>query len=212
MKIYLIRHGETDWNLEQRLQGAMDIPLNENGIELARETARGLRDVPFDVIYTSPLRRARQTAEIIRGDREIPLIEEPRIREICFGIYEGYCCGRDNYTIPDPAFRNFFVDPGNYVPPQGAESIEQLCGRTTEFLREVAFDPDNADKTILLSSHGAAVKGMLSSLTIRDKKDFWNGGVHKNCGVTVLNVEGGRITIERENVIYYDEARSHNYT
>ena len=82
MKIYLIRHGETDWNLEQRLQGAMDIPLNENGIELARETARGLRDVPFDVIYTSPLRRARQTAEIIRGDREIPLIEEPRIREI----------------------------------------------------------------------------------------------------------------------------------
>ena len=75
MKIYLIRHGETDWNLEQRLQGATDIPLNENGLELARETAKGLQDVPFDVVYTSPLTRARQTAEIIRGHRNIPLIE-----------------------------------------------------------------------------------------------------------------------------------------
>lgn len=211
MKIYLIRHGETDWNLEQRLQGATDIPLNENGLELARETAQGLKEVPFDLIYTSPLKRAKQTAEILRGERDIPLIEEPRIREICFGIYEGYCCSRDHYTIPDPAFMNFFVDPCNYIPPEGGESIEQLCRRTTDFLHEVAYNADYADKTILVSSHGAAVKGLLSSLTVTDRKDFWNGGVHKNCGVTILDVEGGRITIERENVIYYDESRSHNY-
>lgn len=211
MKIYLIRHGETDWNLEQRLQGATDIPLNENGLELVRETAKGLEDVPFDVIYTSPLKRARQTAEIIRGERNIPLIEEPRIREICFGIYEGCYCSRTHYTIPNPAFMNFFVDPGNYIPPQGAESIEELCRRTTEFLHEVAYAPENAEKTILFSSHGAAVKGLLSSLTITDKKNFWNGGVHKNCGVTILDVKDGKITIERENVIYYDESRSHNY-
>lgn len=119
MKIYLIRHGETDWNLEQRLQDATDIPLNENGLELARETAKGLQDVPFDVVYTSPLTRARQTAEIIRGHRNIPLIEEPRLKEICFGVYEGYCCSPQNFTVPDPAFMNFFVDPGNYVPPPG---------------------------------------------------------------------------------------------
>lgn len=211
MKIYLIRHGETDWNLQQLLQGSTDIPLNENGLELARETAGGLSDVPFDLIYTSPLQRARQTAEIIRGERDIPLLDEPRIREIGFGIYEGFCCSRKNYTIPDPAFMNFFVDPGNYIPPQGAESIEQLCQRTTEFLHEVADNPDNAGKTILFSSHGAAVKGLLSSLTVTDKKDFWNGGVHKNCGVTILDVADGHITIERENVIYYDESRSHNY-
>ncbi|MBO5283733.1 MAG: histidine phosphatase family protein [Lachnospiraceae bacterium] len=211
MKIYLIRHGETEWNLQQRLQGSADIPLNENGVELARITAQGLKEVPFDLIYTSPLKRARQTAEILRGDRDIPLIEEPRLKEICFGIYEGYCCSPENYTIPDPAFMNFFVDPGNYIPPEGAESIAQLCRRTTEFLHEVADNPDNADRTILFSSHGAAVKGLLSSLTITDMKDFWNGGVHRNCGVTILDVQDGQITIEQENVIYYDEARSHNY-
>lgn len=211
MKIYLIRHGETDWNLQRLLQGSTDIPLNENGLELARVTAQGLKDVPFDRIYTSPLKRARQTAEILRGERNIPIIEEPRLKEICFGIYEGYCCSREHYTIPDPAFMKFFTDPGNYEPPRGAESIAQLCQRTTEFLHEIADNPENADKTLLFSSHGAAVKGLLSSLTIKDMKDFWNGGVHKNCGVTILDVTDGRITIEQENVIYYEEARSHNY-
>ena len=211
MKIYLIRHGETDWNLQQLLQGSADIPLNQNGLELARVTAQGLKDVPFDLIYTSPLKRARQTAEILKGERDIPLIEEPRLREICFGIYEGYCCSPENYSIPDPAFMKFFTDPGNYIPPEGAESIAQLCQRTTEFLHEVADNPENADRTILFSSHGAAVKGLLSSLTITDMKDFWNGGVHRNCGVTILDVTEGRITIEQENVIYYDESRSHNY-
>ena len=211
MKIYLIRHGETDWNLEQRLQGATDIPLNENGLELARETAQGLKEVPFDLIYTSPLKRAKQTAEILRGERDIPLIEEPRIREICFGIYEGYCCSREGYNIPDPDFLKFFEKPGDYVPPQGGETIAKLCARTTEFLTELAENPDYREKTILLSGHGAVVKGLLSSLTISDLNDFWNGGVHKNCGVTILDVEEGNISIRQENVIYYDEARSTNY-
>lgn len=69
MDIYLIRHGETDWNRMKKLQGTTDIPLNAYGIELAEKTAEGLKDVPFDRIYTSPLIRARKTAEIIRGDR-----------------------------------------------------------------------------------------------------------------------------------------------
>lgn len=55
------------------------------------------------------------------------------------------------------------------------------------------------------------MKGLLSSLTISDLNDFWNGGVHKNCGVTILDVEEGNISIRQENVIYYDEARSTNY-
>ena len=65
MKIYLIRHGETDWNKLRRLQGQADIPLNEFGRQLARETDPALRDVPFDRIYTSPLKRARETAELV---------------------------------------------------------------------------------------------------------------------------------------------------
>ena len=61
MVIYLIRHGETDWNTKRLLQGATDIPLNQNGIEVAQLTAEGLREVAFDLIFTSPLKRARLT-------------------------------------------------------------------------------------------------------------------------------------------------------
>ena len=75
MDIYLIRHGETDWNKTKRLQGVTDIPLNACGIELAEKTAEGLKNVPFDRIYTSPLIRAKKTAEIIRGDRPVELVE-----------------------------------------------------------------------------------------------------------------------------------------
>jgi len=211
MVIYLIRHGETAWNTKGLLQGSTDIPLNQNGIEVAELTAEGLKDVPFDLIFTSPLIRARQTAEILRGDRDIPILVDERLKEISFGPYEGHCCRKDGYDIPDPDFNLFFTDPVNYKPPKGAESIVHLCERTTEFLRELVENPAYQDKTILISGHSAVVKGLLSSLTITDLKDFWNGGVHKNCGVTILDVRDGKLSIRQENVIYYDEARSINY-
>lgn len=69
MKLYLIRHGETDWNKEFKIQGSSDIELNEYGRELAFITREGLRHIPFDIAYTSPLKRAKETAEIILGGR-----------------------------------------------------------------------------------------------------------------------------------------------
>ena len=68
MKIYMIRHGETDWNKKRKLQGQVDIPLNEFGKLLAKETAPALADVPFAVCYTSPLKRAAETARLVLGD------------------------------------------------------------------------------------------------------------------------------------------------
>lgn len=70
MEIYLIRHGETEWNTLRKLQGRSDTELNEVGIQLAQMTSKALEDIPFDVIYTSPLKRAKKTAEIMKGDRE----------------------------------------------------------------------------------------------------------------------------------------------
>ena len=211
MLIYIIRHGETDWNTKRLLQGATDIPLNQNGIEVARLTAKALKDVPFDVIYTSPLSRAVQTAEIMRRDRDIPIIPDERLKEISFGPYEGLCCAKEGYSIPDPKFVNFFSDPAHYTPPEGGETVAELAVRTTDFLTELIENPQNREKTILLSGHGACVKGLLSSLTISDLKDFWKGGVHKNCGVSIVEVKDGQAKVLQENVIYYDEKRSTNY-
>lgn len=199
----MIRHGETDWNVVRRLQGRADIPLNEEGRRLARITSKALEDVDFSVIYTSPLLRAKETATIIKADRDIPMIEEERIQEISFGIYEGYHCGKDNYDIPDPAFIYFFEKPECYHPPQGAESIEHLCKRTTEFLQELVHNKAMEKETVLISTHGAALRGLLSSINMGGIENFWKGGVHKNCAVTILDVNDGQISLLEEGKIYY---------
>lgn len=199
----MIRHGETDWNVVRRLQGRADIPLNEEGRRLARITSKALEEVDFSVIYTSPLLRAKETATIIKADRDIPMIEEERIQEISFGIYEGYHCGKDNYDIPDPAFIHFFEKPECYHPPQGAESIEQLCKRTSDFLQELIHNKTMEKETVLISTHGAALRGLLSSINMGGIENFWKGGVHKNCAVTILDVNDGQISLLEEGKIYY---------
>lgn len=206
MKIYIIRHGETDWNKVRRLQGRSDIPLNEEGRRLARITGEALSSVKFRCIYTSPLQRAKETAMLVKGDRQIDVIEDERLQEISFGIYEGHCCAKDNYEIPDPDFMNFFTQPDQYHPPEGAESIEELCARTTDFLLELVHTTQyGAEDAILLSTHGAALRGLLSSVEKTDIAHFWQGGVHKNCAVTILDVTDGIITLVVEGKTYYDE-------
>ena len=84
-----MRHGKTDWNAQFKLQGSSDIPLNEEGIKMAEQAAIDCKDINFDVCYCSPLIRAHQTAMIVLKDRNIPIITDKRITEMCFGEFEG---------------------------------------------------------------------------------------------------------------------------
>ena len=203
MKIYLIRHGETDQNKCKCLQGRSDIELNEYGRELARKTAEGLKDIPFDIIFTSPLKRARETAEIIRGKREIPLVLEERIQEISFGEYEGLCYGKENYSIPDKDFMNFFNKPQDYKTPPGGESLEEVITRTGEFLQEILQKEAYKDKNILLSTHGCALKACLANINGSLLADFWGEGVHKNCAVSLIEVKEGKVVVTEDGKLYY---------
>lgn len=89
MKIYLFRHGETEWNRTRRLQGQSDIALNAFGRELAVKTAEALREIAFDRAFCSPLLRAAETAQIILGDRPVSLVSDERLKEMFFGEHEG---------------------------------------------------------------------------------------------------------------------------
>ena len=89
MKLFLLRHGETDWNKEWRLQGFSDIPLNEKGIEQAKEAALGVKNIKFDAVYASPLDRAVTTASIIGNVPRESIICDERILEADFGPFEG---------------------------------------------------------------------------------------------------------------------------
>lgn len=158
-----MRHGETDWNKKKLVQGRKDIPLNEYGRHLALETSYGMRQYQIDLAYTSPLRRAKETAEILLEGRNIPLYEDQRIQEISFGSYEGMSCV-DKTKEENLAFQKFFQDTGNYIPPEDAESVEQLYERTGEFLKSLEESKKLKDKNLLISTHGAAMTAMLNRM------------------------------------------------
>ena len=84
MKLYIIRHGETKWNVERRLQGASDTDLNEKGIALAKVTGEALKEVPFFCCFTSPLKRAKETARLVLGEKEIPVYLDERIQAVSY--------------------------------------------------------------------------------------------------------------------------------
>lgn len=201
MYLYVIRHGETEWNRLLKLQGRTDIPLNDNGIKMAHKTSEGLKDVNFTKIYSSPLSRAVTTANIIKRDRNIPVITDERIIEIGFGVNEG--CEYDK-NKPDkyPELAKFFREPDVYIPAEGGESIEHLKKRTADFLEYIMETYGETDEVILLSGHGAVIRGIMSYVKGTSVKDFWRGGVQSNCGVTILEIRNNSIDILSENVTY----------
>jgi len=199
MKIYLIRHGETDWNKKRLLQGKQDIPLNEKGIRLAELTGEKLSQIKFDKVYASPLNRAYETALLVTGG-QYPVEKEPRLEEIGYGVCEGTSRDRE-----DPNLRAYFETPELYRVPEGGESIEALCQRVWSFLQELVQNPENGDKTVLLVSHGATLQALMLMVRNQPVSAFWKAKELRNCAVTILDVTDGRITIEQENVLFYDE-------
>lgn len=207
MKLYIVRHGETDWNRERKLQGHSDIPLNAYGRYLARQTAEGMKDVGIDRVYTSPLIRARETAEIILAGRRVPVIEADEIMEVGFGIYEGLSCAGEGEEAGSETFLKFFRDPSNYVPGEGGETIEALLERTGTFLRRLCNDKSLSEERILLSTHGAAMTALLNHIRGNlEPADFWKEDVPANCAVTTVEVKNGIPVIVEENKVYYKEA------
>ena len=206
MKLYLVRHGITDWNARKKIQGQVDIPLNETGRDLARKTAEGLKDVPFDLCMTSPLCRAKETARIILGSRNVNILDEPRLMEMAFGDYEGKCCSREGWELPE-GFHKFFDDPAGYEPPRGGESFADVKKRTGAFLADLYHKPEYQGLNILITTHGAALAGLLNNIKEEPLSRYWGDGVHRNCAVTEVEVRDGVPEILSENVIYYENVK-----
>ena len=204
MKIYLVRHGETDWNKMGRLQGQCDVQLNEYGISLAEKTADGLAGVPFDAAFSSPLCRAAETARIILGKRNTPLYLDDRLKEIGFGVMEAadYNLARQNKEHP---VYKFFKTPADYQPPEGGESFERLYARSAEFLREKILPLEGKLETVLIVGHGAMNRSILNPLAGVPLEDFWRIAM-PNCAVSLLSLESGRFIILEESRVFYDGA------
>ena len=208
MILYIVRHGETEWNKVKRLQGQTDIPLAEEGIRLARETGIGMQKLPIDLVVSSPLKRAIQTAQLLTEGREVEILTDERIIEISFGEWEGECI-LDSEVLPVEFRRMFYEDPLHCVCPPGGETFDAVCRRTGAFYRSLLENPEYMDKNILISTHGAASRCLLTQF-YEDKEDIWRGGVPKNCAVTIVEVgKEGASVLEKDKLFYEsDEAVS----
>lgn len=210
MKLYVIRHGETDWNKLRRLQGRTNIQLNELGIKLAKETCEGMKNIQIDMVYTSPLDRAFNTAMYVIGDRNIPVIKDERLQEISFGDWEGEISkGGDVYI--EKKMKVFFEDPVRFVSAPNGEKVMDVCRRMKEFYQDLINNPEYEDKNILISTHGCASRCFLCNFLEegdyfeREDVDIWRGCVPKNCSVTIVNVENGIGKIEEMDHIFYEK-------
>ena len=203
MRVYLIRHGETEQNRKKCLQGQTDIPLNQNGIWLAEQTGKALAHIDFDCVFSSPLTRALETAKKMIGSKKIPIIKDERIQEISFGEYEGLCYGKQGYNIPDPDFLNFFRDPERYNTPPKGENFADVIARTGKFWKELVQDRNREKQNILISTHGCALNAILANIRPTKLQEFWGEGVHANCAVTIVEVKDGKTEILKEGKILY---------
>ena len=207
MKLYLLRHGETDWNKKGFFQGQTDIPLNDAGRELAVLTRSNMPEVKFDRVYCSPLCRAVETAEIFLKGR-FPLEEirrDERIKEFSFGNQEGASIEQAKNDTSHPMY-NMLWHPELYVPaPGGGESFQQLAARAAGFLRDEILPLEGQCENVLIVAHGALNRSLLVAAGLKEVKDFWSTK-YLNCCVTTLDVVGGKVSIVSEAEIYYDPA------
>lgn len=214
MEIYIVRHGETEWNAVRRLQGHSDIELNENGRSLAYETGKKLKGIKFDRVYSSPLKRAVDTANLIldgqglEGSDERPkVVPDDRIIELSFGVDEGICA-LNLYNSPTSHFRHFFNAPELFEPSEGGEAFTDVMARTKDFMVDVvepiedvynrnASEGERVER-IMITAHGGLNKAIMCHIANRDVKDFWTNGLQQNCGIIIVRYEDGKYTIIEE--------------
>lgn len=169
----LVRHGETDWNIERRLQGQIDITLNDTGRRQADRLSRALAqaDTRFSALYVSDLARARQTAEAIAHRTGLQVVATPRLRERHFGFFQGMTYAEAEIRMPE-AYRQFKSrDPG-YVPGSG-ESLDVFSRRVREVLDDIARR--HPGESVLLVSHGGVLDiayRLAGSVPLTRPRDF----------------------------------------
>jgi broad specificity phosphatase PhoE len=168
-RIYLVRHGETDWNRLGLYQGTSDVPLNETGRGQAAALAKRLRAVQFDAIYTSPLRRARDTAEAVSQGRSLEPIELPELRELSYGLWQGRGSEPRGRCDAGLEWRWRFAPWSVRFP--GGETLAEVEARAAAALRRIrAAHPEG---TVLVCGHGHLNRVLLIHALGWPRERFW---------------------------------------
>jgi broad specificity phosphatase PhoE len=188
--IVLARHGETDWNRENRFQGHADPPLNENGRAQARDLAERLAPEPLAAVYSSPLRRAFQTAEIVAGQRGQPVRSEDGLREVDLGSWSGLTRLEVEARFPD-GYRRWLEYGHGWTD---GESYDELGERVVETLASIAGAHDGV--AALVVTHGGPIRSAVaraSGISFGEARRALT--IVENCSVVRLSIQGNRFEL-----------------
>lgn len=196
---YLVRHGETEWNAQERVQGQTDVTLSGVGREQVVRTAERLAGCGFGAVYASDLVRARETAQMIvaRGPEPRPEVRHrPSLREIAYGVLEGERW--EEVRASTGELRDF---QGTYhdldLKPEGGESFRELLERLGGFAREL--EAAHQDSDALVVSHGGALRALAVSLLGLPPEAFWRMRGLLPASVSVIRHDEGFSTLTAWN-------------
>jgi alpha-ribazole phosphatase len=194
LRYLLIRHGQTDWNVSGRIQGQSDVPLNAVGEQQVMALAEGLASTSMDVVYASDLTRARATAEAMVDPHGLDIRMEPRLRELCFGEWEGFTYDELLSRIPgfEEAWETWNADRVHRAPP-GGESLLQFSARVEAALADVRAAHE--DGTVALVSHGGSIRMAFCVLLGLPLTSYWQMSVY-NTSVSEIELrERGPVVV-----------------
>ena len=182
-RLYLVRHGETEWNAEGRLQGQTDIGLSEKGQRQARAVARRLEGVSFHAAYSSDLSRTTETARIILAQQpEVTLTATPQLRERHYGVFEGLTVAEREARYPD-MFTASVTNDLDFAPT-GGETMVQVGARMAAFVAELR--ERHLEETVLIAGHGGALRATLPALLDLPLEALWRLFLD-NCSLSIVD-------------------------
>jgi len=202
-QIYFIRHGQTDWNVIKKFQGQTDIPLNSMGRNQAQVAANYLKQKSFDVMYSSDLSRAAETADIINTHHNLPIERETRLRERSFGRFEGHTIAETREKFPELR-QGYENDKLNFTIPDGESRLE-FIQRVGIMLNDIYENHPN--QTVAVVSHGGVLGAMVSHIVSQklnfDSPQFVPLFSVQNCSVSQLEYANGQWLVQSLNETHH---------
>ena len=168
-KLILVRHGETDWNRVNRIQGWLDIPLNEEGIKQAEKLAKELSGMKIKAVYSSPLQRALQTARAVAGEYRLEIKKIPDIKEINFGEWQGLLVSEAKRKYKK-LYAQWLHEPLEVTPP-GGENLEEVSRRVENACRKIVGN--HPRETVCLVTHKVTASLIKCHYLNLDRNRLW---------------------------------------
>ena len=188
LTLYITRHGQTEWNVQSRMQGWADSPLTESGMEAAQQLGKRLQDVPLDAVYSSTSGRTIHTAQLIIGERTTPLIQKEDLREINVGEWQGMLSSDIDRDFADQV-KTYYEHPSQFEPTSG-ESFYQLKERVLRAIEDIAAAHPSGH--VLIVTHGVVKKCLINHFSGAQLDSLWDPPFIHGTSLTTLEIDTDR--------------------